>query len=67
MWFFVLDEKGELLNFIGIVCSNFNMDSVVVLFICLFEVVLYFVYYFVLEKILELGWYSECVYVIEEE
>lgn len=47
------DEKGELLNPTGTVCSNPNTESAAALVICLPEVAPYPVYYPALDKVSE--------------
>ncbi|XP_062960326.1 phosphatidylinositol 4,5-bisphosphate 3-kinase catalytic subunit delta isoform isoform X3 [Cynocephalus volans] len=67
MWPSVPDDKGELLNPTGTVCSNPNTESAAALVICLPEVAPHPVYYPALEKILELGRHGERARVTEEE
>ncbi|XP_016070211.1 PREDICTED: phosphatidylinositol 4,5-bisphosphate 3-kinase catalytic subunit delta isoform [Miniopterus natalensis] len=67
MWPSVPDEKGELLNPTGTVCSNPNTESAAALVICLPEVAPYPVYYPALDKILELGRHGEHGRATEEE
>ncbi|KAF6110699.1 phosphatidylinositol-4,5-bisphosphate 3-kinase catalytic subunit delta [Phyllostomus discolor] len=67
MWPSVPDEKGELLNPTGTVCSNPNTESAAALIICLPEVAPYPVYYPALDKILELGRHGEHGRFTEEE
>ncbi|XP_059547309.1 phosphatidylinositol 4,5-bisphosphate 3-kinase catalytic subunit delta isoform isoform X1 [Myotis daubentonii] len=67
MWPSVPDEKGELLNPTGTVCSNPNTESAAALVICLPEVAPHPVYYPALDKILELGRHGEHGRATEEE
>ncbi|XP_070260136.1 phosphatidylinositol 4,5-bisphosphate 3-kinase catalytic subunit delta isoform isoform X2 [Myotis yumanensis] len=67
MWPSVPDEKGELLNPTGTVCSNPNTESAAALVICLPEVAPHPVYYPSLDKILELGRHGEHGRATEEE